>query len=628
MIKNVVAQANSTAAMSAGPDFGDFALFGISKNAAGLLDKLSARLGLTPQTIDFGREGVFYFYTTYGDLVETEALIALKLGFVRTPGATPLSTANLLAQHLISPQGVSPRGFRGNALVGCFSKTRAEFSVYQSLLSTPQLYYTTGNGDLLCSSSLRCLVKLLDQPALNEEILPYHFMFQLAPGSLTYFKNVYRLFPGQALHWLEGQLQVETIKTLQFTDEPDHYEQITPQTINVVYERIKAVINAYLDDAEQAGQAAANLLSGGVDSAIIQLMINEKQTPSARPKSFSYAVHVPGFAFEVDYAREASRTFDTNHTVFDIFPEDYPNILTRSIEVAAQPVPAEPEPCKMALAEQLAALEGTPRFFFVGQGADAVYGLALARKLAILNLFRKVPASSAALRAMAAVMELRSTKTAEGIREVVRALPALNNPDAYNNWLNLIATYTNLDIARRSFGDTSLQKALANRRQLERQYLNSSDLSEQVHMIDLLTDGYEPAVFGSQFFLANKKEQIYPYLDEDVIRIAFAFKTQARLLKSGLGFLSHRSTKPLLKGVLIQKGYGAITEKRKGASVFDSDLLVMMKSGPLRELVLAIDRPGFLSKADFDSLLNQPDWFLWNLLTFDIFQKRVLEQGG
>ena len=46
----------------------------------------------------------------------------------------------------------------------------------------------------------------------------------------------------------------------------------------------------------------------------------------------------------------------------------------------------------------------------------------------------------------------------------------------------------------------------------------------------------------------------------------------------------------------------------------------------LRDLVLDIDRPGFLSKADFEALLDRPDWFLWNLLTFDIFQKRVLNQ--
>jgi hypothetical protein len=53
----------------------------------------------------------------------------------------------------------------------------------------------------------------------------------------------------------------------------------------------------------------------------------------------------------------------------------------------------------------------------------------------------------------------------------------------------------------------------------------------------------------------------------------------------------------------------------------------------MRERVLAIERPGFLSQSDFEKLLevptwhplDEPNWFLWNLLTFDIFQKRVIQ---
>ena len=57
-----------------------------------------------------------------------------------------------------------------------------------------------------------------------------------------------------------------------------------------------------------------------------------------------------------------------------------------------------------------------------------------------------------------------------------------------------------------------------------------------------------------------------------------------------------------------------------------------MRSGPLEEMVHAIERPGFLSKSDFEKLLkvptwsplDEPNWFLWNLLIFDLFQKRIL----
>jgi hypothetical protein len=214
---------------------------------------------------------------------------------------------------------------------------------------------------------------------------------------------------------------------------------------------------------------------------------------------------------------------------------------------------------------------------------------------------------------------------ADGLLEVAKALPAVDDPCAYNNWLNLVEVNTNLELARRCFGNEALQRALAYRRDLERQYVGSKNLTEQVHLVALLSEGYETGIVGGQFFLANRKEQICPFLDEDVIRIAFAFEPRVRYLKTGLGFITHRSTKPLLRQILAQKSYTPITGKRKGASVFDNDLMVMMKSGPLRDLVQAIERPGFLTKSDFRALLEKPDWFLWTLLTFDIFRTRVLK---
>jgi hypothetical protein len=56
----------------------------------------------------------------------------------------------------------------------------------------------------------------------------------------------------------------------------------------------------------------------------------------------------------------------------------------------------------------------------------------------------------------------------------------------------------------------------------------------------------------------------------------------------------------------------------------------------LRELVLDIERPGFLSKSDFEKLLkvptwsplDGPNWFLWDLLTFDIFKRRVIRTAN
>ena len=43
-------------------------------------------------------------------------------------------------------------------------------------------------------------------------------------------------------------------------------------------------------------------------------------------------------------------------------------------------------------------------------------------------------------------------------------------------------------------------------------------------------------------------------------------------------------------------------------------------------MIRDIELPGFLSRKDLDDLIQHPNWFLWTLLTFDIFQKRILKQ--
>jgi hypothetical protein len=300
-------------------------------------------------------------------------------------------------------------------------------------------------------------------------------------------------------------------------------------------------------------------------------------------------------------------------------------MIERAIEAVAQPIPGEADACKIMMAEFLAK-QNTSRFFFSGQVADALYGMALARKVAVFNLFEKIPAAETVFKSMAALVKPGSARMATRLENTARTLSATNDIKSYEHWSNAICNYANLPIARRSFGDDSLQQALVYRRELEKQYLGSNKLIEQLHIIDMLTEGYEPAMLGTQMFLTQNKHQIYPFLDEDIMRNAFSFSSDIRFIKPGLGFMDQNNIKYLLKTILAKKSYGDIALKKKGASAFGTDLFKMMKTGALKDMTQAIERPGFLSQADFELLLRKPDHFLWNLLTFDTFKKRVLNQ--
>ena len=117
---------------------GSFTVFGFTKSLT-KLHEWSGRLGIIPRATDFGDWGYFFFYTSYGDVEETQEALALKLGFVRSLAGSPLSTKQLVVQKAITPRMIDHGALRGNALVACLGKTEASFSVYQTLMSAYQL---------------------------------------------------------------------------------------------------------------------------------------------------------------------------------------------------------------------------------------------------------------------------------------------------------------------------------------------------------------------------------------------------------------------------------------------------------------------------------------------------------
>jgi asparagine synthetase B (glutamine-hydrolysing) len=593
-----------------------FTIFGFTKDSEATCRKLDERLGIVPKTIDFGNAGHFFLFAPYGDVAETRQALALKLGFVRLPDRSPLSARQLLDQKIITPWQIDPCAIRGCSLLACFSKTEPRFVAFESLASETDLYYWAVGGELMGSNNLAYVVTMLDQVELNEDTLPFHFLFQHAPAPLTYYKNIRRLEVGHIIKWQAGTYDISQVQDCRFRDHDMRFGCATPQSVALLFQELSDTVGAYIGEIEASGHSFGNLLSGGVDSSILQLIINERAA-SKPARSFSFApLQAPSFEFEIGYARIASTLLGSDHTFVNFGPEEYAGLIPRAIEILGQPVLSDVEPGKLALAEFLGRHVPDLHFFFVGSGADTLFGLGLDQKLKVLEFVGKIPGSRFML---AGAGRLLKPYTVRGETMVKGAdiLSHANDPHLFVAPVNSVVVFSNLDVARRCFGDETLRNALEYRRNLEIQYLNSANYAEKVHLIELLTTVHETHVQSAQLFLVNHKRQVYPYVDDDIIRLSLAFRPEIRYIK-GL------RTKPFLKDILERRGLSAIARKPKGASIFTDDVSAWMRSGPLREMVRDINRPGFLSQADFERLLEEPDYFLWNLLTFDIFQKKFL----
>ena len=94
--------------------------------------------------------------------------------------------------------------------------------------------------------------------------------------------------------------------------------------------------------------------------------------------------------------------------------------------------------------------------------------------------------------------------------------------------------------------------------------------------------------------------------------------------KPRIRFYANGQTKWLARQ-LIEKRLGYQTaEFPKLDGGFPKELFEWMKHGVLRDMVDSIVRPGYMSVSDFEQKRNEPDWFTWNILNLDLFQKRFL----
>jgi len=605
---------------------GNFTVFGLTKDPEEFLNnRMRARLGIAPKVIDFGTAGHFFFYSSRGEVVESEDAIALKLGFVRTPTMSPLSACQLLENKLVTPHSIDYDALRGNALLGCFSKKGPHFAVYQTLIATPQLYYTRLDDGIVCATDIRCLLALLRRLDLNEDAVLMHFLFMFPVGPMTYFRNIERLWPGQMLVWHGERLDIRQAKDLRFSGDGPQFNRLDSASVEAYYECISDVMQAYLAEIGGTGYRSGSLLSGGIDSSVVQLLMNENSQESGNLPSFSYVAEAESFEFEVEYAKHASKLLQTRHTFHHISPHDFPDLLNRTIEALGQPnIYNESSPCHLALAEFLAASEPDVRYLFTGQGADGLHGISEVKKVTLFEILRRIPGARLGLQAAAALLAPLSESKSHGLQTVAKMLAERDNsitsttPSVYVP-TNYVAVPVDLERVRRCFGDREILEAFEYRLGLEEEYLNSTSWVEKVQVIELLTASYEPAAVVHQIYASQHKEPVLFFLDEDVVRMTFAFRPQIRLLK-------RMTVKPIMRGILDRESLSALAGKKKGGSIFLEDLYDWMKQGPLREMVQAIDRPSFISRSDFDEIIQHPDRFLWNLLTFDIFKKKVLRK--
>lgn len=567
---------------------------------------------------DLGAAGAFFVAGDGLDLAEDGALLVAQFGGLRSPVGAALAARDLLERRLVRADGIDAGALTGNGLALAIDKRAPRFAAYATFLSLPQLYFSSIGDGFAAASEPRLLLPLLDRVEIDEAAVPAHFLFRFVSGETTYFAGMRRLLPGSVLTFDAGELRQRRARTLRdVAAGAPRFDGIDAEGVAWIDGAMGELTSRWVERCRGLDREVGNLLSGGLDSSLVQAWLNDVEPAVAR-RSWSFEVPVESFGFEARYAREASALLGTRHEFVRVAENAYLDTFDRSIDLLAEPtLYNEGWSCQLALAEALAASPGGPRVVFAGNGADAIHGVGDLKAVTRWLALRRRPERWRALRA--ALPRLR-----ERPRSLpwVEAVEMEDDPRTFLDPTSFVSIAGELAYAVPAFGEAAVFEAFEVRRRLEREMFGSEQLFERLQMLDLVTAGWDPTLAMVRLFAASGIDVVQLYLDEAAIAAPFAFPAEVRYARAA-GPWSGR-LKPLQQKMLSRRGLGALVGRRKGGTNFNADLWRWLSAGILRDRVEAIERPGWLSAAAFAEMKGKWTDFLWNLLVYDTWRRRVV----
>lgn len=173
-------------------------------------------------------------------------------------------------------------------------------------------YYYKDEKTFMFGSEIK---SFLDHPnfvkEVNKKALKPYLTFQYSVLDETFFKNTFRLKPGNYIKYKDGKTEIKQYFKAEYLKQDDTYENYKKQVKESLEDSVKC---HQISDVE-----VGSYLSGGVDSSYIVSM--------AKPdKTFTVGFDKTGFD-ESNFAKDLSKIFNTNNYNRVLTGDDFFNAL-------------------------------------------------------------------------------------------------------------------------------------------------------------------------------------------------------------------------------------------------------------------------------------------------------------
>jgi hypothetical protein len=478
--------------------------------------------------------------------------------------------------------------------------------LFRSITTSDQLYHVVHDGVLTITDSFSTAVAALpsERRTVPDTAIVDHFLFRTTPGIGTYIAEVSRVGNGEHVQWTGGEAAPVTHQRARL-NRPGSYMSEAHALDR---------LDQALQEAVPPLDGAVNLLSGGVDSTLLQSYLTNASV------SVSATIDSPEFGMEQGYAQAAARLFGLDHRLAHVREADYARRLEALVARSGLP----PHHLQTVLID--AAVSSGGPAYVTAQFADALFGLDSALRAWRIDRLRL-----ARLRPVIAAMALMPWGRLRRFRSTLDRDLALTRTDITDpaGFAMLFATYTDLDAAVRLFGSDLVRDRLRARYAYVAERVDMHDARasrvmqhlETGQWIDFFCD--DTVSIWRQVALSHGVRLDAPFSRRSVVEAALGLDPSVRFCAGG-------RTKPLLKRLLRRRVPTYPATQPKGGSGLP--VVRYLESGPLSELAddaLTGDWPVRLR----DTGEGPSPWMLWNQLTLRMWDRtmrraQVLDPGS
>ncbi len=428
------------------------------------------------------------------------------------------------------------------------------------------IYYAIEDGTLLFGSEIRPVIAAMRRrPDVDPVALNLFLRYRYTPAPLTIFKGVEKLAPGTMLVVERGQARRH--RWYRYTPEPFASPKAVEEAATELLDLYRGAVRRHLISDVPVGI----LLSGGVDSALLLALMNERGRPWP-----AYTVGY-GESFEDDELMDAAETaslLGASHVPITIDRHQFETSLPAIVECLEEPIAASSIVpmyfvCQRARQDVKVAL--------IGQGPDELFA-GYKRHLGVRygELWRRLPRPFQ--RAVgAAIGRLPRNET---LKRGAAALAVEDRLRRYQQVFSLARGET-IDALFRDglLPDQAGDRVLECWRELQPQMSQTDELGglQLLELRSSLPD--ELLMYADKLSMAHGLEVRVPYLDRTIVEYAQRLGADLKIRNGSRKFLHRQVARRFLPSSVLRR-------KKRGFAVNVVDgWLHSSLSGKLPELL-------------------------------------------